>query len=205
MINLMPTDAKLAVSYARLNTRLVRWTVSCIIIILIMAATVVVGGLYIDRTKNSLSSSIDVTKTAIATQKLDQTKQEADSISQGVKLIVQVLSKEVQFSKLLQEIGKLMPSGATLGDIQLSNKVSGALDMSASALDYQSATQVQLNLQDPKNNLFEKVDTLSVNCLDTAASTSTVNSRYKCQIVIRALFKSDAAGIFLASPKAGTN
>ncbi len=205
MINLMPTDAKQAISYARLNSRLAKWTISCLVIIAVMAATVFVGGLYIDRTKNSLTTSIEETKQTIATQKLDQTKQEADSISAGVKLIVQVLSKEVQFSKLLQQLGKLMPTGATLGDIQLSNKVSGALVLTANALDYQSATQVQVNLQDPKNNLFDKVDTLSVNCVDTSASTtSTVNSRYKCQIVIRALFKKDAVGVFLAAPKAST-
>lgn len=200
MINLMPADAKQAISYARLNSRLVKWTISCLIIIAIMAATVFVGGLYIDRTKSALSTSIEETKTTIATQKLDQTKQEADSISAGVKLIVQVLSKEVQFSKLLQQIGKLMPTGATLGDVQLSNKVSGALDMTANALDYQSATQVQVNLQDPKNNLFDKVDTLSVNCIDTVSSSSNINSRYKCQIVIRALFKKDAVGVFLSAP-----
>ncbi len=204
MINLMPPDTKSAIRYARLNSRLVKWTMSCCLIIILMLGTVFVGGWYIDNTKNSLSSSITQTKTTIAEQKLDQTRQEAESLSQGVKLIVQVLSKEVQFSKLLQQIGKLMPAGATLGDIQLSNKVTGAIDLTANAIDYQSATQVQVNLQDPKNNLFDKVDATSVTCSDTQSGGSNdVDSRYKCQILIKALFKKDAAVTFIGSKASG--
>jgi len=197
MINLMPDASKQDIRYARYNARLVRWTVGCLIVIAIMLATVVFGAVYIDSTKSSLSTSIEQSKTTIATQKLESVQKEAEELSQGVKLIVQVLSKEVQFSKLLQQIGALMPSGATLGEIQLSSKVNGALDLTANAVDYQTATQVQVNLQDTKASLFEKVDTLSVNCNDTQTNT-TIDSRYKCQIMIRALFKKDAAVTFLS-------
>jgi len=197
MINLMPDASKQEIRYARYNARLVRWTIGCLIVIAIMLATVVLGAFYIDSTKSSLSTSIKQSKTAIATQKLESVQKEAEELSQGVKLIVQVLSKEVQFSKLLQQIGALMPSGATLGEVQLSSKVNGALDLTANAVDYQTATQVQVNLQDTKASLFEKVDTLNVNCSDTQTST-TVDSRYKCQITIRALFKKDAAVTFLS-------
>ncbi len=201
MINLMPTPAKEAILYSRRNLRLVHWTLGSILIIIIMSATVLFGGFYIDNAKKSLSQSIEQTKSAITIQKLDKVKADAEELSGGVKLIVQVLSKEVRFSKLLQKLGTMMPSGATLGNIQLSNKVNGALDLTANALDYQSATQVQVNLEDPKNNLFEKVDTLSVSCSDTAqtSGSSAVDSKYKCQIIVRALFKKDAAVTFLAN------
>lgn len=199
MINLMPPESKTSISYARHNSKLFKWTIGCLIIIAAMAATVVVGGLYIDGTKDSLSTSIAQTKETIATQKLAQVQTEAESLSQGVQLIVKVLSKEVQFSKLLQQIGTLMPAGATLGDVQLSNKVNGALDLTANAVDYQSATQVQVNLQDPKNNLFDKVDTTSVTCSDSPSSNGAVSSKYKCQILVRALFKKEAAVTFLGS------
>jgi len=200
MINLMPPDAKSAITYGRNNTHLIHWTFGCLIIIVAMAATVVFGGIYIDNSKHNLAASIEQTKSTITSQKLDKVQAEAQSLSGGVKLIVQVLSKEIQFSKLLQQIGGLMPAGATLGDIQLSNKVNGALDLTANAIDYETATQVQVNLQDPKNNLFEKVDTVSVSCADINTSGSTVDARYKCQILVRALFKSDAAVTLLANP-----
>ena len=202
MINLMPPEAKSVVLYSRRNLRLLHWTVGCLFIIAAMGATVVLGGFYIDNAKSSLTSSISQTKSTISTQKLDKVQAQAEEISSGVKLIVQVLNKEVRFSKLLQQIGTIMPAGATLGNIQLSNKINGALDLTANAVDYQTATQVQVNLQDPKNNLFEKVDTTSVTCSDTpvAATSSGTPSRYKCQILVRALFRKDAAVTFLANP-----
>lgn len=196
----MPADAKTAVTYARLNLRLLHWTIGCLFIIVAMGATVFLGGFYIDSAKNNLSSSIEQTKSTIAAQKLDKVQAQAESLSSGVKLIVEVLSKEVLFSKLLQQIGGLMPAGATLGDISLSNNVTGAIDLTANAIDYQSATQVQLNLQDPKNNLFDKVDTTSLTCTDTSQPSN--GSKYKCQILVRALFKPTAAVTFLANPPA---
>jgi Tfp pilus assembly protein PilN len=206
MLNLMPPGAKISIGFARRNGRLVHWTIGCLVIIIAMGATVVLGGFYIDNSKNNLSSSIDQTKSTIADQKLDKVQAQAQSLSGGVKLIVQVLSKEIQFSKLLQQLGALMPAGATLGNIQLSNKVNGALDLTANAIDYESATQVQVNLQDPKNNLFDKVDTISVSCSDATQSSSTgsgaVDSRYKCQIIVRALFKANASVTLLASQPA---
>jgi hypothetical protein len=206
MINLMPTDSKTAILYARRNLRLVHWTIGSFMIIIAMGATVIFGGFYIDNSKKNLESSIEQTNGTIKSQKLDQVQAQAENISAGVKMIVQVLSKEVKFSKLLQQLGTLMPSGATLGAVQLSSKVNGALDLTANAVDYQSATQVQVNLQDPKNNLFDKVDTISVSCSDSAQSSggTTINSRYKCQILIRALFKQNAAVTFLASPPTTT-
>lgn len=201
MINLMPTDAKSAVQYARYNLHMLHWTIGCLLIIVAMGATVVLGGFYIDSAKTNLSTSITDTKDTISTQKLDKVQAQAEDLSAGVKLILQVLSKEVLFSKLLQQIGGIMPPGATLGDISLTNNVTGALNLTANAVDYRSATQVQLNLQDSKNNLFDKVDTTNISCSDAAqASTSTISSKYKCQILIRALFKSTAAVTFLATP-----
>jgi hypothetical protein len=205
MINLMPPQAKTAIIYARRNLRLLHWTIGSICIIIAMGATVVVGGFYIDGTKHSLTNSIEQTKSTIQAQKLDQVQAQAQALSSGLKLVVQILSKEVLFSKLLKQLGTLMPAGATLGNVQLSNTVNGALDLTANAIDYKSATQLQVNLEDPKNNLFDKVDTTSLSCSDTSQSSgsSTVDSRYKCQITIRALFKKDASVTFLANPPSG--
>lgn len=200
MINLMPTEAKKNILYARRNASLFKWTIGCLIIIAAMAATVVLGEFYIDNAKHSLTKSIASTKQTIKDQKLDKVQAQAQDLSDGVKVIVQVLSKEVLFSKLLQQIGNLMPDGATLGDVQLSNTVNGAINLTANAVDYQAATQVQVNLEDPKNNLFSKVDTQSVTCSDSSQTTTGIVSKYKCQILVRALFKDNASVTFLANP-----
>lgn len=203
MINLMPPEAKTNILYARRSLHLLHWTIGSLMVIVAMAATVILGGIYIDNAKNHLNQSIAGTKDTITTQKLDAVKTQAENLSSGVKIVVQTLSKEVLFSKLIKQLGGLMPTGATLTSLQLSNKINGGLDLTANAADATSATQVQVNLQDAKNGLFDKVDTVSVTCSDP----NTVNSageptRYPCQIVIRALFKKDAAVTFLANPPA---
>jgi hypothetical protein len=217
MINLMPPSAKDDIIYARRNRTIFRWCAIGLTTIAAMGVVVVFGGIYIDHSKSNLKTSIDSTQASISSQKLDQVQKQANNLSSGVKLIVQILSKEVQFSKLLQQIGTMMPDGAILGDIQLSNEVSGALDLNANALDLKTATQVQVNLQDPKNPLFDKVDTINVNCSDkstlaqsssssdsTGSSASNTDTPYLCQITLRALFKPNAAVTFLAVPAAGS-
>ena len=204
MINLMPVTDKETIIYGRRNRTMLKWTAMCLAVIAAMAATVLFGMFYIDSSKNRLSDSIEQTQTKIASEKLDQVQRQAVEMSQGVKLIVQILSKEVKFSKLLQSIGAIMPDGTSLSGIQLSNAVAGALDLTANAVDYQSATQVQVNLLDAKNNLFSKVDTTSVSCNDGTQTSSTGEpSKYPCQILLRAQFKEGAAITFLANPADG--
>jgi Tfp pilus assembly protein PilN len=200
MINLLPSDTKENILYGRRNVALVRWIFVSLIVVIAMAATVLAGMFYINSSKNDLASSAKKTKDEITSQKLEQTQKQAVEISQGVKLIVQILSKEVRFSALLKQIGAIMPDKTGLATIQLSNQVTGGLDLTANAEDYQSATQVQINLSDPKNNLFEKVDTINVGCNDSSTNADGSTNRYPCQIVLRAKFKADAAVTFLASP-----
>ena len=83
-----------------------------------------------------------------------------------------------------------MPPGAILGSLTLSNKVTGTLDLSASAKDYSSAAQVAVNLSDPKNNIFAKVDIINVNC-------SAITNAYPCNATFRALFSQKTPDRFL--------
>ena len=74
-----------------------------------------------------------------------------------------------------------MPENSVLSDIEIS-KVEGGIDLTADARDQNTATQVQVNLADPNNKLFDKVDIVSVNC------DSTTNPEYPCKVILRALF-----------------
>ncbi|MEX1995254.1 MAG: hypothetical protein WD887_00550, partial [Candidatus Saccharimonadales bacterium] len=99
------------------------------------------------------------------------------------------------FSSLIQEIGKIMPNGTILGSLSLS-KVNGAIDLSASAKSYSSATQIAVNLNDPKNGIFSKVDIVNISC-DSGGGT------YKCNATLKALFSPAARTKFLSVPSAG--
>jgi len=109
-------------------------------------------------------------------------------------VIDKVLSQEIQFSGLIQSIGSYMPAGAVLGTLSLSDKVTGSIDLSANTKDYASAAQVAVNLSDPKDDLFSKVDIINISCNSAAEKT------YKCSATFRALFSKTAQTKFLSSP-----
>lgn len=56
-----------------------------------------------------------------------------------------------------------MPENTVLSNIEIS-KVEGGIDLSAETKDQESATQIQVNLMDPNNKLFDKVDIVSISC-----------------------------------------
>src|SRR3989344_1012864 len=183
MINLLPPEAKQSIAYARQNTKLLKW---CVAIVLVTAGTglvVAFGMLYMNRSINSYSAQVQKTQDELKAQHLEQTQKQVDDITGSLKLVVQVLSREVLFSKLFQQIGTAIPAKASLTDLKI-GKVEGGIDLTAIAADYDTATQVQINLQDPANKIFDKADIVSITC-NTA---STTDPRYPCTVNVRAQF-----------------
>jgi Tfp pilus assembly protein PilN len=156
----------------------------------VLALIAAAGWLYIDQQIKGLNRSIAVTEQQLKNQKLEQVRKQADEISQNIRVINQVLEREIRFSSLIQEIGKVMPAGTVLNSLTLSEKVGGAVDLNASTKDSSAAAQIGINLTDPKNNLFAKVDIVSVNC-------ATVEKTYPCTAVLRAVFDKKTPERFL--------
>ncbi len=181
MINLLPTDEKTTIMYARRNRKLLRWSLSIGLIIVGMLMLIGAGHVYIANATTSYSKQVDRSRESLKAQKLSETQQRILDLSNNLKLIIQVLSREVLFSKLLQQVGAVMPAKSVLSNIEIS-KVEGGIDLIAEAQDYDTATQIQVNLQDPRNKLFDKVDIVSVSC-----GVST-NGGYPCTVNLRALF-----------------
>ena len=90
-------------------------------------------------------------------------------------------------------MGAAIPAKASLTGISIS-KLSGGIDLTAAASDYNTATQVQVNLQDPANKIFDKADIINIVC----SSTST-DPQYPCTITIRAQFSKNNPFLFIAS------
>jgi len=196
MINLLPPAIRGDVSYARRNTHLLRWCVGLLVGLAAICFIVLFGLLYIHQSAHNTQDQIDAAHTQLQQQKLSETQARVENINNGLKLTVQVLSREVLFSKLLQQVGAAMPSGTALTGLSIS-KVQGGLDLNAKATDYQSATQVQVNLQDPKNKIFSKADIITVTC------AATNDPGYPCTVSIRALFSKD--NTFLFTKSGGSN
>lgn len=193
MINLLPQEYSSALRSDRSTAILYRWIVGAVAAIAGLILIVGVGWLYINQQTNNLGSNIASQNQQLQNQKLTEVQKNSDKLSSNIKIINQVLGKEIRFSDLIQAIGQVVPNGTVLSSLTL-NKVSGAIDLSAGAKDYSSAAQIAANLSDPKNNIFSKVDIINVNCLNTA-------TEYPCSATYRALFNSSVPSRFLNVPK----
>ena len=192
MINLLPPDVKQNISYARQNTKLTKWALACLAGMAGTGVVILFGLFYINQSIRSYSSQIDKTNQGLGAQKLEETQKSVQEISDNLKLVVQVLSREILFSKLIKQIGTAIPSSAVLTDLKIA-KTSGGIDLTAVATDYNTATQVQLNLQDPANKIFDKADLINVTC----GSSSSANPRYPCTVTIRAQFAKSNPFLFI--------
>jgi len=192
MINLLPTGVKHDISYARHNTKLLRWSTAFLFGIAGIGVVIAFGLFYIRQSANDYTTQISKTKEELKAQKLDETQKRVQDISGSLKLVVQVLSREVLFSKLIKQIGGAIPNNASLTDLKIA-KTQGGIDLSAIASDYNTATQVQVNLQDPANKIFDKADIINITC----AAASTVNPKYPCTITIRAQFAKSNPFLFI--------
>lgn len=187
-INLLPPQHKSDIIFARRNTVLKNWIIASCIgvagIIVVQAA----GYFFINQSEKSTQVQVNNARTQLSAQKQDEVQKQVTSISEGVKLTLQVLQRQIFFSKLLVQVGAVMPPGTSLDTLTI-NSTQGGIDLSVFAQDYQAATQVQINITDPNKKLFEKADILNVTCTPTTNATQL----YPCKSSIRALFAKDSS------------
>ena len=199
MINLLPPDYKSELVFARKNTMLKNWLImSClgvIGIVLIIAA----GYLVINRSTASSQTQVNQIRQQLGAQKLEETQAQVADISDSIKLALSVLEREILFSKLLSQVGSAMPNGTSLQSLTI-NSTQGGIDLTAGATSYQTATQVQVNLADPNNKIFEKADIINVTCDSKAATAAAAD--YPCTVSIRALFAKDNVFQYVNTSKA---
>ncbi|PID30334.1 hypothetical protein CSA80_02825 [Candidatus Saccharibacteria bacterium] len=195
MLNLLPPHIKQAYRYGRINRHFVRWIIVLLFSIFGVGAITVAGYLYLNESTKNYSTQVANTRRQLDAQNLKGVQNEVKDISNNLKLVVNVLSKQVLFSELLTQITTLMPNETNLTGLSIS-QTEGAIDITAAAKTYAAATQIHVNLSDKDNNVFSKADIVSVNC--------SGNSAYPCTIAIRALF-ADNSSYMLIQKKGGGN
>ena len=192
MINLMPPQAKEDVTYARRNALLIKWIIAVVIAAVGSLLIIGFGQIYLTQTAKTYQKQIDEGQTQLKIQKLEETQARVNEISGNLKLVVQVLSRNILFSKVLRQVGAAIPSGAVLTDLTINN-VQGGIDLTFEAKDYQTGSQIVLNLQDPENKVFEKADIEEISCDSELQSNRT----YLCQVSVRALFGDKSPFLFI--------
>jgi len=193
MINLLPPETKEEFHYGLRNTSLLRWVSAFIFALVGLGIIATYGLLTMQHSTEALNKQNDAAQAILAKDDLKGTEAQVKDITSNLKLVVQVLSKEVLFSKLLKQIATVTPPNTVLKGLDIS-QTTGAIDITADATDYQSATQVQVNLQDPANKIFSKADIVSISC-----SSSPSDPSHPCTVQIRALFGPNNPYLFVNS------
>lgn len=193
MINLLPSIVKQEYRYALRNTVLRRWLVSVVLAIVGLGVVATYGLAVLQHSTDNYQHQVQQAQLSLQQQHLTETEAQVKDISNSLKLAVQVLSKEVLFSKLLRQIATVIPNNAVLTGLNIS-QAANALDLSVSTTDYATASQVQVNLQDPNNKIFSKADIQSITCTNSSDATT---SKYPCAVQIRALLASDNPYLFI--------
>lgn len=192
MINLLPPDIKKSMGYARKNATLLRWLSALVVSIAGIFVIIFFGQLYIDQATNRLEEEITQSEENLQQRDIDNVQNRVQEISNSLNLVVDVLSEQILFSNLIRSVGSVIPEGAVLTGLTI-NEVEGGIDLSADATDYDTATQVQLNLEGPSNEIFTKADILNVSC----ESSPEEDNAYPCQINLRALFGQNSQFLLL--------
>lgn len=200
MINLLPHDIKQEYRYARRNRHLLFWVGGFVAAILGIAVITGAGLFAMSNSIDNYKVHIAAAQTELANQNVDGVQKQITDISNNLKLMVTVLSKEILFSKLLAQLGSITPSNVVLTDLTIS-QTEKAIDITAQTANYNAATQLQVNLADPNNKIFSKADIVTISCV---APGKAPNPSYPCTADIKALFTSDNPFLFINSKqKAG--
>ncbi len=194
MINLLPSDIKESYRYAERNVTLLNWVLAAALCLVGIGVIGTYGWLTMRQSTMSTEKQVASKQHELTAADLDGTNQKVTDISNSFKLVERVLSQEILFSKLLKQMATALPNGANLTGLNIAQVSGGsALDVTADAANYTVATQVQVNLADPTNQLFAKADIQSISC-DAATAT---NPDYPCKVSLRAQFAQKNPFLFI--------
>lgn len=182
--------------FARRNVSLRRWLATFILAFVGLGIIATFGLLTLHQSKTHYVNQITATAILFNNEKLYDTQSQIQDISNNFKLVVKVLGQELLYPQLINAITQTLPANANLTGLNISSS-SAALDLSAVATDYNTATQVQVNLADPSVKIFSKVDIVSIGC----SKANAANPNYPCTVSIRALFSPNNPYLFINSKK----
>jgi Tfp pilus assembly protein PilN len=196
MINLLPPELKQGYKYGRYNRHLLHWITAFVVAIAGVVVITISGMLLMQSNINSYKNKIASSQAQLASQNLTGVEAQVTTISNNLKLMVKVLSKEILFSKLLNQLGTITPSNVELTSLSIT-PASSAIEVTAQTADYNAATQLDANLASPSNQIFSKADLVSVTC--ASGTQQVANQKYPCAVDIRAEFINNNPFLFINS------
>lgn len=166
MINLLPSDVKRDIGYARKNKVLWTWIVILWLFLVAVIAIVAFGTFFISQRANNLNRLVEISEQRVKDQNLTDYQKKAEVFSNDLNTAVKLLENQLLFSKIIRTIGSVLPPGVTLGTLDYSVE-DEILTLNVEARDQRAITTAFENIsngQQISNNLFTKADLLKVDC-----------------------------------------
>ena len=159
MINLLPPSIKQDVKFAKYNVTLVEYAIVLAATVAIVAFLMLFGEQTLSNTKSDIEKVLATDRARVAD--LQSINTQATALSNNIDTIGSILDQEVKFSYLLQEIGSIMPAGAKLSALTLSQDATQPIRLSVDVTTAERAGVLQQNLAESR--LFIGADILTVN------------------------------------------
>jgi Tfp pilus assembly protein PilN len=179
MINLLPQNLKQDYIYARKNVVLKKYIIISLVGLVGLVIITTFGLISYQKAYKNNQKQIATLTNQLQHENIASTNQKIQNFTTTFRLVTKALSQEILFSKLITAIGAAMPPNTALTGLSLNNTSNG-INLTAKATSYNSATQIQVNLSDPKRHLFKNVDIISIN--------NTAQGQYNYTVSLRALF-----------------
>jgi Tfp pilus assembly protein PilN len=198
MINLLPPKYKQTLFYSKRNRTMSRWVIALLVALAFSLMIVGAGWLYLDQAIKREAKSVAQTENALKEQEIEETTAEVNEISNNTKLVLEVLSREILFSKLIKQLGAALPPGTALESITLEG-LQGGLTIQAYATDFNTASQIQVNLSDPQNKIFKQADIETITCPQVSEEevVSEDAPLYPCNVRLKVLFGDNTEFVYI--------
>src|SRR5581483_5830883 len=119
MINLLPPELSQSYKFARINVVLRKWVILLLLMLVGLGVLGTYGLIIMHRSQANIVEQNTALQNTLNKDNVSETKSQVQAISNSLKLSVKVLSSEVLFSKLLTQIGAVMPDGTVLTGLEI--------------------------------------------------------------------------------------
>src|SRR5690606_22635068 len=178
MINLLPPETKEEIRYGRFNVLAVQYAALVIAVSLSLLAVLLFGVAVVSTDEQSLKENLKDKEAVLAEFQDDLA--EAKELEGRIDTISALLEREVSFSALLQDIGSVIPNGASLTGLSLTGDETLPLRIAADINNQSLAAVLQENLEN--SDLFENADIQNVAASEFDEAGNAI--RYNVQIMV---------------------
>jgi Tfp pilus assembly protein PilN len=158
MINLIPHNLKSERLYGRRNRILIGYIVALITAAVLVALTMLISIRFVGSEETSLKKTIDDNQIQITA--LESQIKDLSSVSSRLSTADKLYENNIEFSKLIPDIGSLLPQGTILNSLSLTGGNTDPLSLDVDLLNADLAAVLQRNLVN--SELFEAADINSI-------------------------------------------